>query len=91
MKKRSILHQFTEKADLPGESLPLQSIVELCGNNRVLVENHRGVTEYTDERIGVRVRFGTILIVGEGLKLCRMSGCQLVILGQIHGIQLLRG
>lgn len=91
MKKRSIIHQFTEKADLPGESLPLQSIVEICGNNRVLVENHRGVTEYTEERIGVRVRFGMVCIVGEGLRLCRMSGCQLVITGRIQDIQLLRG
>ena len=91
MKKGSIVHRFTEKADLPGESLPLQPIVEICGNTRVLIENHRGVTEYADERIGVRVRFGTVCILGEGLKLCRMSGCQLVITGRIHSVQLFGG
>lgn len=91
MKKRFDLHRFTEKADLPGESLPTQPLVEICGYGRVLIENHRGVTEYSDERIGIRVRFGTVCVCGEGLKLCRMSGCQLVITGRIHSIQLLRG
>ena len=91
MKKGSIVHRFTERADLPGESLPMQPLVEVCGNNRVLIENHRGVSEYSDDRIGVRVRFGTVCICGEGLKLCRMSGCQLVVTGMIHNIQLFRG
>ena len=91
MKKSSIIHRFTEKADLPGESLPIQPLVEICGTGRVLIENHRGVAEYSDERISVKVRFGTVCICGEGLRLCRMSGCQLVITGLIHSIQLMRG
>lgn len=91
MKKVSIVHRFTEKVDLPGESLPTQPLVEICGYSRVLIEHHRGVTEYGDHRIGVRVRFGTVYICGEGLMLCRMSGCQLVITGTIYSLELARG
>lgn len=90
MKKESFVHRLTEKADLPGESLPAQSLVEICGRGRVLIENHKGVTEYSDEQISVRVRFGTVCISGKELRLCRMSGCQLVISGKIEAVYLNR-
>ena len=88
MNKKSILHSIAERMDLPGESFSVQSVVEILGCSRVLIENHQGVTEYGPERIRVRVRQGTIGITGKELRLCRMGGCQLVIMGDIAGIQL---
>ena len=91
MNKKSFMHSIAERMDLPGESLPMQSVVEILGCSRVLIENHQGVTEYGPERIGVRMRHGTIGIVGKELRLCRMEGCQLVIMGHIEGIQMENG
>ena len=76
--------------ELPGEVLPGQSLVELAGDNRVLIENHRGVVEYSRCRIGVAVRCGQIQVCGSGLELARMSQDQLVIIGQVESIHLLR-
>ena len=91
MKQRMWIEKLLGQTDLPGENLPLQPLVEICGNHRVLVENHRGVTVYTNERIGIRVRFGTVEVLGQQLMLRQMSRCQLVISGQIQGVQLLKG
>ena len=44
MKQRMWMEKLLGQTDLPGENLPLQPLVEICGNHRVLVENHRGVT-----------------------------------------------
>lgn len=73
-------------ADIPGESLPGQSILELMGDSRILIEQHRGVTEYSREKIGVKLKFGTVCICGCGLELTHMSKEQLVIRGQIDAI-----
>ncbi len=81
---------FWERLDLPGEQLPGQVLVEILGENRVLIEHHRGVREYSRERIGVCVRFGLVEITGCALELKRMSADQLVITGRIHGVQLRR-
>lgn len=76
--------------DLPGEPLPGQSLLELTGDRQVLIENHRGVTQYSRERIGVKVGFGELLVCGYGLELARMSQGQLVVTGAVDSIQLCR-
>lgn len=76
--------------DLPGEPLPGQSLLELTGDRQVLIENHRGVTQYSRERIGVKVNYGELLVCGRGLELARMSQGQLVVSGAVDSIQLCR-
>lgn len=92
MKQRgNLLRSITEKADLPAEPLPGVPLVELAGEKRVLIENHQGVTEYSREKIQVRVCYGQICICGAGLELARMTKEQLVISGRIDSLSLLRG
>lgn len=75
-----------KKMELTG--MPL---VEIAGERRVLIENHRGVTEYDADRICVLVKFGQICVCGEGLTLAQMTGACLVICGRIDSVTLLRG
>lgn len=92
MKKRqSIVRQLLDNVDLPEESLPHQSVVELLGDGRVLIEHHKGVLEYGPERIGVRVGFGAVCVTGTGLRLGLMTCQKLVILGRIATIEIVRG
>ena len=91
MSKEGKIRRFLEETtDLSGEAAPGQSILELLGDNRVLVENHRGVQEYSRERIGIRMRFGSVCILGCGLELMHMTRDQLVIRGRIDSVQLNR-
>lgn len=88
--KHSILQRLAEEADLPGEPLPGQTIVEIAGDRRVLIENHFGVMEYSRERIGVKVKYGQLIVCGCGLELARMTREQLVISGRIDCVSLQR-
>ena len=81
---------FWERLALPGESLPGQVLVEITGENRVLIENHGGVREYSRERIGVNVQYGVLLVCGSCLELKCMTREILVICGNIEGIALKR-
>ena len=89
-RRRGFLERVAEGADLPGEAMPGQPLVELAGDRRVLIENHNGVTEYGRERISVRVRYGQLVVCGCGLELARMTKEQLVIIGRIDGVTLHR-
>jgi len=82
---------WMQRLPIHDEVLPGQTVVELLGDCRVLIEHHRGVTEYGTSRIQVRVKFGMVSVCGEGLELCRMTGNQLVITGRIDSISLFRG
>ena len=89
-RRRGFLERLAEGADLPGEAMPGQPLVELAGDRRVLIENHNGVTEYGRERISVRVRYGQLVVCGCGLELARMTKEQLVIIGRFDGVTLHR-
>lgn len=87
-KGKKILRSLTREGALQDQPLPGLPIVELAGNRRVLIENHRGVREYSRERIGVKVKTGLVVVCGQGLELSRMTRQQLVIQGIIEAVRL---
>jgi len=89
-KEKSFLERLAEGAELLSEPLPGQPIVELGGDRRVVIENHGGVIQYSREKIGVKVKYGTVCVCGCGLELVRMSREQLIIAGRIDSIHLIR-
>lgn len=89
-KRRGWIERLAESADLQGEAFPGQTLVELYGDRRVLIEHHGGVTEYGREKIQVKVRYGYICVCGGCLELARMTAEQLVITGRIDSVSLCR-
>lgn len=90
MPRRRLKDYLPEKAVNP-ELFPIVPIVELAGSHRVLVENHLGVTQYSTEMIGIKMKYGGIRICGCGLTLEHMTRVKLIITGRIDSICLLRG
>lgn len=88
---RDWLDQLLGRTKLAEENPLKMPLVEICGDCRVLIEHHAGVIEYSQESVGVRVRYGIINVCGSGLKLCHMSADQLIISGKIQGVVLSRG
>ena len=86
---------FFERAimgsDLPGEAVPGLPLVEIMGEHRVLIENHKGVIGYGCSEICVKVKYGVLKICGNELTLARMTKHQLVISGIIDSVCLCRG
>ena len=88
--KRNILTKSIIAAELDTDLAPSASIIELTDNNRVLIERHLCITEYTTHTICVRMKFGNVQIEGMDLMIDKMCKDQLVVSGQIYCIHLLR-
>ena len=73
--------------DWKTEGLSPKTLIELYGNERVLIEEHRGILAYSNEEIQVGTSFGSALIEGTELRLCCMSRSQLVIRGRIGSVR----
>ena len=82
--------RLADEAELTGSAIPGQPIVEIAGEHRVLIENHYGVSQYSKEKIGIKVKFGLVCVCGCGLELVRMTREQLVIAGKIDSVNLMR-
>lgn len=90
-RRKSWTQKLVHQIEQQGESVPLQPILELCGDRRIWIENHQGVKEYDPERISIAVRYGQISVCGSGLRLSRMQGKMLLITGRIETIAIVKG
>lgn len=75
----------------PAQALRPRTLAELYGNERLLVEQHRGIRGYGNDCIRIGATFGELAVQGSGLRLCCMSRTQLVIRGNIQSVQVLEG
>ena len=84
------VRQIGEGTQFYGESLPGVPVLEIAGDRRVLIEQHRGVIEYGTEQISIRMKYGIVCINGCGLQLKQMTKAQLIVTGQIDCIRIQR-
>lgn len=84
------MQRLAEEMDISQEAVPGLPLVEICGEKRVLIENHRGVLSYGSEGIHVCVSYGEVVVRGCGLELAKMTREQLVICGRIDSVSLVR-
>ena len=89
--RRKTLRMLAERAELHAEALPGVPLVEISGDDRVLIENHICVAGYREGQILVRFSYGMLQICGTGMTLACAKREQLVIHGKIDSITLLRG
>lgn len=88
--KHQWIRHAADRAELVDEVLPGQTVVEVIGEGRVLVEGHDGVSEYSDQEICIKVGYGVVKITGCNLKLTVIDKYKLVVSGVVRIIELMR-
>lgn len=88
--KSAFIDRFSNMSDLPLEPLPRVPLVELAGENRILIENHKGLAAYGCNEIQVKVSYGILSICGNKLCISNMTQFRLVVAGCIDSITIIR-
>lgn len=91
MKENNIFASLVRGMDLGVEPIPGQPVLEILGNNRVIIENHQGVTLYLETQINVQVRDGEIQVKGSKLSIIQITDTQIVIMGIICSVHMCKG
>lgn len=85
---RKLRKDLAEILELPLDvSLDLPKVV-IVGELGVLVQNHRGLIQYSPERIVVGVGRGQIVVGGESLEIEEVDREDMVVRGHIKMIQM---
>ena len=66
-----------------------QPRIELTGGRRLLIEDHRGILEYTGSVLRAAMRRGTLCVRGEGLELTALTLRELAVSGRIRSVEFL--
>lgn len=61
--------------------------VEIIGNDRVVVENHKGIVEYDDTLLRVKCSGCEVRITGDALTLAALSLDELAVTGTIVSVE----
>ena len=91
MYKPGVIRNLILQSGLDSDVLIGQPLVEISGNGRVLIENHKGIISYNCEELCIRVQYGYIIISGEKLYLAEIQKDRVVIVGKILDISLHSG
>ena len=71
-----------------GINAPRATVV---GSGRVLIENYRSITEFTQTRVRLSVSGGEIIVDGQALSLSQARGSTMVVEGQIQAVTVPEG
>ena len=86
MKLRTLLTRLAEKSGLPADIAAGPPRVGVDGFSQCAPDPHRGIVEYSRERIVVALNIGDVTLEGQGLELRQMHRERLCVTGQIERI-----
>lgn len=78
----------SDRLSIPEETIADVPLIELRGRRSISVENHRGIAEYSPERIQIHLKRGSISVGGDDLRIVCMNRKRLEIRGGIRCVEL---
>jgi len=77
----------SEMFELPKDIMLNLPRISMIGNNQMLVENHRGVIEYTPQKIRLNSTIGVIRVEGQDMDLKNIAAEDIMITGVIKLVE----
>ncbi|MDN5277117.1 MAG: hypothetical protein PWR01_1082 [Clostridiales bacterium] len=86
-KLQEVKTTVSEMFELPKDIMLNLPRISMIGNNQMLVENHRGVIEYTPQKIRINSTIGVIRINGQDMDLKNIAADDIMITGVIKLVE----
>ncbi len=64
--------------------------VTLINGGELLIEGHKGITEYLEGALSVRIRGGKLLVTGEDLTVKEINEQELLLVGKVDRVEVVR-
>lgn len=86
-KTKEIKESLSELLELPKDIILDLPRITLLGDMQMYVENHKGIVEYSQIRIRVKVKNGILRITGKELSIKSIVTDEIIICGSIESIE----
>ena len=83
---KKVKSNIVESLELPKDLIYGAVIVTVTGKNEVLIENYKGILEYTGEKIRVQTKSCQVMVSGKQLLVEYYTNDEMKITGLIHQI-----
>lgn len=85
--KEELLSHVSDSVKLPKDVAFHAPVLTLTGRTELVIENYRGIQEYTDLLIRVQTASGEIRIIGKGLWIEYYTNMEMLIRGRIRSVE----
>ncbi len=84
---KEIKENISELLELPKDIMLDLPRITLVGNLQLYIENHKGIIEYSRQRIRINTKSGIIRIIGRNLTIKTIITEEIIITGLIQDIE----
>lgn len=90
VKKSFIKEILTDNLDMPRDVIYNLPLLTLIGDSEIHIENHKGIIEYGSEILRLNTNIGIIKIYGKNITIKEISKEEIMINGEIGGIDIIK-
>ncbi|MGN0383320.1 MAG: YabP/YqfC family sporulation protein [Eubacterium sp.] len=83
----SVFENIIEACDLPKDTMLGAMLITFIGQNELLVENYKSITEFTDTELKITGTKSRVHISGRELMICNYDGVEMKIKGIIDELK----
>lgn len=87
MRKNRGLQRLAQILEVPADAVLDISRLTMLGNEQLLIENHRGIVEYTPCFIRINLNAAVLQITGSDMVLGNLQADQILIEGRVEAIR----
>lgn len=84
---RGVREYLAESMDMPKDVIMDLPKLSVCGDKEIYIENHKGLLEYTDQIISVKMRDGIIRLCGHKLRIIALRSRDIVVNGEFERVE----
>ena len=84
---RGVREYLAESMDMPKDVMMDLPKLSVCGDKEIYIENHKGLLEYSDEIISVKMRDGIIRLCGHKLRIISLRSRDIVVNGEFERVE----
>lgn len=84
--KQSVRKRLTDTLDISTELMNECVLVKMCGDSEIMIENYKGIIDYSDKNICIKSKPHNLKIIGESLEIKTLTDEILYITGSISEV-----
>lgn len=86
MQKRTSGDKISEFMGVPKETVMDLTKLSFAENRELYVENHKGISEYTNDLLKIKTKFSTIRITGADFRISHINKFDMLVEGIFYSI-----
>ena len=85
--RATYMERLSKRLSLPADVFTSACILTVTGRYSILIENYKGIVEYTENRVRVQTKQGVIAIGGNQLRIAYFTDEEMQVEGKITSIE----